>query len=65
MKQKNIQFKDIKKMLSRDEMKQIKGGCGSTDKPCTGTIVQVAACAWKGKRAQSTGPGIYDWECCI
>ena len=30
MKQTKIQFKDIKGMLNRDEMKQIKGGSGDS-----------------------------------
>lgn len=58
-------------------MKKVLGGAGGESgdtnnittgvplKPCTGTIVDVVACAMGGHRAQSTGSGPMDWECCI
>ncbi|WP_165871348.1 hypothetical protein [Flaviaesturariibacter flavus] len=63
---KKLTIAQIENKLSREEMKSIVAGSGdSTIKACTGTIVQVGACAWNGYRAESTGPGVYDWRCCI
>ncbi len=42
MKNKNFDFKNIKGMLSRDEMKQIKGGSGSG----SNCIKDGQACGW-------------------
>jgi natural product precursor len=74
---KKLSLDNIQGKLSRSEMKNVMGGkyapgddgadspACNAKKTCTGTLVEVPACAGNGCRAQSTGSGTFDWECCV